>query len=131
MSVELVIIVPALVIMLGLIIAGGRLWFARTIVTEAAYSAARAAALARSPGQATESGQGVAYSALQTQGLDCASRSVQIDTGDFAKPVGQPGTITSQVTCKVAFADILLPGMPGSITVSGAGSAALDTYRER
>ena len=52
-AVELTLLVPALLLVLGLLVAGGRLWFARTTVNEAAQSAARAASLARSAGAAT------------------------------------------------------------------------------
>jgi hypothetical protein len=31
----------------------------------------------------------------------------------------------------VDFSDIVLPGWPGSIQLTGQGSAALDTYRSR
>ena len=56
-SVELVILVPVLVLMLGLLVAGGRLWFARATVVEASQSAARAASLARSSGEARDAGR--------------------------------------------------------------------------
>ena len=45
-TVELVVIVPALIIMLGLLIAGGRIWFAKSTVAQAAGVVA--------PGQADE-----------------------------------------------------------------------------
>jgi hypothetical protein len=31
----------------------------------------------------------------------------------------------------VTFSDVVLPGMPGSISVTASGSSALDTYRSR
>ena len=46
-AVELTLLVPALLLTLGLLVAGGRPWFARTTVNEAAQTAARAASLAR------------------------------------------------------------------------------------
>ena len=47
-TVELTLLVPALLLVVGLLVAGGRLWFARTTVNEAAQTAARAASLSRS-----------------------------------------------------------------------------------
>ena len=35
-AVELALLVPALLLILGLLVSGGRLWFARTTVNEAA-----------------------------------------------------------------------------------------------
>lgn len=130
-SVELVILVPVLVVMLGLLVAGGRLWFARATVVEASQSAARAASLARSSGEARDAGHRAANRILSTDGLRCAGDSVAVDTGAFGVPVGTPATITASVTCRVPFADLSLPGMPGSITVRSTSAAALDTYRAR
>ncbi|MDN5762678.1 MAG: pilus assembly protein [Microlunatus sp.] len=130
-SVELVIVVPVLVIMLGLLIAGGRLWFARATVVEASQSAARAASLERSAGTAASAGQAAAARVLRTEGLDCGGLDVSVDTSAFGVPVGTPATIRSTVRCTVRFADLSLPGMPGSITVESAGASALDTYRAR
>lgn len=130
-SVELVVLVPVLVLMLGLLVAGGRLWFARATVVEAAQSAARAASLARSSGEARDAGKRVAQRVLATDGLSCAGDSVSVDTSAFGVPVGTPATVTASISCRVPFADLSLPGMPGSITVRSTGGAALDTYRAR
>jgi len=130
-SVELVILVPVLVLMLGVLVAGGRLWFARATVVEASQSAARAASLARSSGEARDAGRRAATRILGTDGLRCASDSVWVDTGAFGVPAGTPATVTASINCQVPFADLSLPGMPGSITVRSTGAAALDTYRAR
>lgn len=130
-SVELVILVPVLVLMLAVLVAGGRLWFARASVVEASQSAALAASLARSSGEARDAGRRAGSRILATDGLRCAGDSVSVDTGAFGVPVGTPATVTASVTCRVPFADLSLPGMPGSITVRSTGAAALDTYRAR
>jgi Flp pilus assembly protein TadG len=130
-TVEITLLVPALVIFLGLIIAGGRLWFARTAVVEAAHASARAASLARSAALATTDGQSAVAASLSTSGLVCMDQSAVINAAAFAVPVGTPATVTSTISCRVPFSDILLPGMPGSIHLTGDGSAALDTYRSR
>ena len=130
-AVEITLLVPVLVIFLGLLIAGGRLWFARTAVIEAAHTSARAASLARTAAQATADGQSAATASLSTAGLVCVDRSVVIGTAAYRVPVGTPATVTSTISCGVLFSDILLPGMPGSIALSGQGAAALDTYRGR
>lgn len=130
-SVEMAILVPGLVIMLGLLIAGGRLWFARTTVAEAAHTAARSASLARSSGQAVVDGASAGRQSMVTAGLVCANQSVAVNTRAFNVPVGTAASITATVKCTVPFADLLLPGMPGSIELTGSGSSALDTYRSR
>lgn len=130
-SVELALVVPALVLVLGLLVAGGRLWFARTSVTEGAQSAARAGSLARSATAAAAEGAAAGRASLATAGLRCATTSVQVETGAFAVPVGTPATVRATVRCRVPLTDVLLPGLPGSVNLEGQGAAALDTYRSR
>jgi Flp pilus assembly protein TadG len=130
-TVELVILVPALLLMLGLVAAGGRVWFARTTVTEAANSAARAASIARSANEAATNGRSAAEESLSTGGLRCGNTQIAINPAAFGVPVGTPATITTTVRCRVSFSDLLLPGTQGSISLSGSGASALDTYRGR
>ena len=130
-TVEITLLVPALVIFLGLLLAGGRLWFARTAVIEAAHASARAASLARTATQASADGQSAAAASLSSAGLVCMDRSVVIGAAAFGVPVGTPATVTAMISCQVPFSDIVLPGMPGSISIVGHGSSALDTYRGR
>ncbi len=130
-SAELAVLVPALMLILGLLIAGGRIWFAKTTVNEAAQTAARAASLSRSAEAAAVEGRSAGRQSMSTGGLKCGDDSVSVNTAAFAVPVGTPATITSTIRCRVRLADLVLPGLPGSIDLSGAGSAALDTYRGR
>ncbi len=130
-AVELALLVPALLLVLGLLVAGGRLWFARTTVNEAAQTAARAASLARSSGSAASAGRDAGLQSLATAGLHCSSTSVAVNTAAFGVPAGTPSTITSTVFCVVDFSDVFLPGWPGSMELTGHGSTALDTYRAR
>lgn len=130
-AVELTLLVPALLLVVGLLVAGGRLWFARTTVNEAAHTAARAASLARSAGEASTAGRAAGSQSLATAGLRCRSTSVSINTAAFGVPAGTPSTVTSTVSCIVDFSDVFLPGWPGSTELTGRGSAALDTYRGR
>lgn len=130
-SVELAVLVPALMLILGLLIAGGRIWFAKTTVNEAAQTAARAASLARSAEAAAAAGRSAGRQSMTTDGLRCGEDSVGVNTAAFSVPVGTPATVTSTIRCRVRLSDLVLPGLPGSLDLSGAGSAALDTYRSR
>jgi Flp pilus assembly protein TadG len=130
-AVELTLLVPALLLVVGLLVAGGRLWFARTTVNEAAHTAARAASLARSAADASTAGRTAGSQSLATAGLRCRSTLVSINTAAFGVPAGTPSTVTSTVSCIVDFSDVFLPGWPGSTELTGHGSVALDTYRGR
>ena len=128
---ELAVVIPVLILMLGMIIAGGRLWFARTTVVEAAQTAARAASLERSAGGAVAAGREAGARSMSTAGLNCASSSISVDTAAFGVPVGVPATINATVRCTVRLGDLGLPLLPGSTHVTGRASTALDTYRGR
>ena len=130
-AVELTLLVPALLLVLGLVVVGGRLWFARTTVNEAAQTAARAASLARSAYGAASAGRDAGAQSLATAGLRCKTTSVSINTAAFGVPAGTPSSVTSTVLCVVDFSDVFLPGWPGSTSLTGRASAALDTYRAR
>ena len=130
-AVELTLVVPALVVMLGLMIAGGRVWFARTTVTEAAAAGARAASLARSATAASADGREAAHQSLRTAGLRCSDTSVSIDTSGFGVEVGTPASVTAEVSCVVGFGDVAIPGLPGQIVLRSERVSALDTYRSR
>ena len=130
-ALELTLLVPALLLVLGLLVAGGRLWFARTTVNEAAQTAARAASLARSSTTAIAAGREAGSRSLATAGLRCRSASVSVSTAAFSVPVGTPSTVTSTILCVLDLSGVFLPGLPGSLQLTGHGSAALDTYRSR
>ncbi|SDS74142.1 TadE/TadG family type IV pilus assembly protein [Microlunatus soli] len=130
-GIELVVLLPALLLLVGVTVAGGRLWFTRSAVTEAAYSAARAASLERSAAPARTAGRDAATAQLRTDGVRCSERAISLDTGDFAAEVGEPGAVVAEVRCRIGFGDIAVPGLPGTMLITGSASAPIDTYRER
>ncbi len=54
-----------------------------------------------------------------------------MDTAGFGALIGQPGDVTVSVACAVGPADLLAPGLPGSVTVEATFTSPVDTYRER
>lgn len=129
--IEAVVGVPAFMLFVLLIIAGGRLAIAQQVVQAAAADAARSASIARTQGQARTAGTGGAATSLANQALRCASRRVDVDTTGFAAPVGTPAKVTATVTCVVDLSDVTLPGLPGTRTITATMSSPIDTYRER
>lgn len=128
--IEVVVLAPALVLFIGLIVAGGRLSVAHQAVEATAAQAARSASLARTQAEAATIAETSAAAALQAQGLACLSSTVDVDTSGFAVPAGNPASVGATVTCQVNLADTL-PGLPGSMTISATVRSPLDTYRER
>ena len=130
-AMELVVLVPMLMMVLGVMTAGWRLWTARTQVSDAAAAAARAATLEASGQAAAERARLVARADLETVKAECDPSSVDVDTSAFATPPGQPGKVRVDVTCRVRLSDLIAPGLPGSWQVQANREHSLDTFRER
>jgi Flp pilus assembly protein TadG len=129
-SLELIILAPVLLALIGLVIAAGRTSVAQGSVAAAARDAARQASISRSPGDAQAAALASADAALSQDGLDCTP-VVSIDTAGFGVPVGQPAQVTATVTCQVPLSDLVVPGMPGSTTLQATFTSPLDPYRGR
>jgi Flp pilus assembly protein TadG len=130
-SLELAVLAPALLLVIGLLVFAGRTATASLSVREAASDAARQASLAFDAGDARVQARAAALDTLAQQDLHCARTTVTIDTSAFAAPIGTPGTVTATVICLVSLSDVSVPGIPGSKTVQATRSSALDTFRER
>lgn len=130
-AVEAVILVPAIMLIVLMAVAGGRYALARQSVEAAAAAAARSASLARDPGQAQSDATANAAATLANEHLNCLTTQVLVDTGAFSLPVGTPGQVSATVSCTVNLSDLSVPGLPGSATVTATMSSPLDTYRGR
>lgn len=130
-SVELALLAPALLLLLSFAVVAGRTQVAEGAVAEAARAAAREASLARDDVTAAALAGTQADRTLAAQDLRCQSTSVDIETTGFQAPPGQPGDVTVSITCVVGMADLLVPGLPGSVTVEASFTSPVDAYRER
>ena len=130
-SVELALLAPALLLLLSFAVFAGRTQIAKGAVQEAARSAAREASLARDPATAAALAGAQAERTLAAQNLRCQQTTVDVDTAGFQAPLGQPGDVTVSITCVVGMADLLAPGLPGSVTVEASFISPVDAYRER
>ena len=128
---ELAILTPAGLLLISVVVFAGRVAIAHQTLDGAAASAAREASISRTQPAANSAASTAVAQALTQQGLDCSSTLVSVDTTGFASPAGTPATITATVTCVVPLADLAIPGLPGSMTITGTASSPLDTYRER
>ena len=130
-SVEAAIGVPAFLLLVGLLVLGGRTAIAQQAVQAAASDAARAASIARTVSTARADASSAAHTSLTNQHLDCANTTVTVDTAAFGTPVGTPGQVSATVTCALRLDDIGLPGIAGTKTITATMSSPLDTYRGR
>ena len=130
-TLELVIVIPAMLLMIAAIIMAGRLAMAQQAMQAVANDAARAASLARTSSEARREADNVFTYALAMNGLSCTSSTVEVDTAGFSRPVGAAATVTADVSCRVPLGDLSLPGVPGTIVIQATGISPIDTYRER
>jgi Flp pilus assembly protein TadG len=130
-SVELALLAPALLLLLSFAVFAGRTQLAEGAVGAAARAAAREASLARDAGTATTLASVQAQGSLAAQDLRCQRTTVDVDTGGFQAPLGQPADVTVSIACVVGMADLLAPGLPGSVTVEASFTSPIDAYRER
>lgn len=120
-AVELVLVTPALVVLLLFVVFVGRLSHARAEVDSTARDAARAASLARSPGEAVAAAQEAAGEGA----VPCREMEVVVDTTDFRAG----GTVTTEVACTVALTDLAGLRVPGATTLRSNFAEPVDTYR--
>ena len=129
-AIELVLLVPALMLLLMFAVAGGRVAIAHGSVQQAAADAARAASIARTAGAAQTTAVAAARATLANQGLTCASTTVTLDTSGFSRPVGTPASVAATVSCTVELSELALPGLPDRV-VSATVTSPLDVFRGR
>ena len=130
-ALELAIIGPALIVLLAVVIAAGRIQVAGGAVEQAAAAGAREASIARTPAAATAIAEAAATRVLTQQDLDCAALTVTTDTSGYAAPVGQVGQVGATVTCVVPLSDLGVPVLPGARTLTAQSTSVLDRYRGR
>ncbi|MET9083649.1 TadE family protein [Streptomyces sp. NPDC004237] len=130
-AIEATIILPSLIMFLCLAIAGGRIVTSGAKIDAAAEDAAREASIHRTAAAAHSAAQAAASESLSDQGLACATTGVLINVSGLSVPVGQVGTVTVTVTCTVRLSDLLLPGAPGTRTLTSTATSVVDQYRQR
>ncbi len=130
-SLEATVGLPAFFLFVGLIIFGGRTATTHQAVESAAADAARSASIARTSSEAQEDAKNAAQASLANQQIHCLSVDVNVDTSDFSKPVGEPGTVAVTVQCRLDLSDLSVPGVPGNRVIKATMSSPLDTWRER
>ncbi|MFG3323703.1 TadE family protein [Streptomyces sp. NPDC048171] len=130
-AIEAAIVIPPLIMFVCLALAGGRLVTSGAKIDAAAEDAAREASIHRTAGSAQSAAQAAAAESLNDQGIVCASSRVTIDTSGLSVPVGQVGTVTVTVNCTVNLSDLLLPGVPGSKSLTSTATSVVDAFRSR
>ena len=130
-SLEIALITPIALVLIGLAIYAGRVALASQSIEQAAEAAAREASIARTVEGARTNAREAATRAIAEQDLDCLRVDVSVDTSGFRAALGQPANVEVTVACTVRTSDLAIPGAPGSRKVSATAASPLDAYRER
>ena len=118
-----------MLLVLTLLIAGGRVVTAQSSLDAATSAAARAASLARTPAAAQNAAQATGAATLAQHGLTCTSTALRADTTALTTGPGSGGQVTVTGHCSVPLADLLAPGLPGSVPLSADFASPRDPYR--
>lgn len=130
-TIEMVILAPAFMLLVGMLIMGGRVALADQALQSAAGQAARAASAERGA-DSEEAGLEAAQAFLDEQGLQCDNLDIALDLSGKDTDPGVTGQVVSAtVSCDVSLTGLGLPGVGDHRTVSATAISPLDTYRER
>lgn len=123
-AVELVLVAPLLVVLIGVVVFLGRIAQARSDVDLVVRDAARAASLARSPEQATADATTSARKDALSTGL-CESLDVAVDTTRFAPG----GHVVVNLSCRIATADLVGLWIAPRPMIMSSFTESVDLYR--
>jgi Flp pilus assembly protein TadG len=132
LSVELAVVIPALIALMLLVVLGGRMIEARGAIDGAARDAARAASLARYPGTGT-----LGANSLADEAADGDLNGWCVNGGPQVTVDGFPGlgnqaqlgdNVTVTVKCSINTSIFGIFSLPAAFPISGTAVAPLDPY---
>lgn len=130
--VEFAILTPVVLLIIGVGIVGGHVYYAHEKVDHAASEGARAASIARPALTAAGPAARQAVDAdMRAQGLVCTGRRVDIDTASLSLDPGIPAAVRVTVTCDLDLSVLAIPHIGGHRTITATAVSPADTYRER
>lgn len=129
LAIEGALLGSALLVLLVLVAAAGRVGGAHVPIDSAANNAARAASISRSHSEAVAAATDAATSTLSGHGSSCVTPTVSVDTAGLDAPPGQTGVVHVTVTCTVQLSDLAGLKLPGTRTITAQSASVVDTYR--
>jgi len=123
-ALELALLTPVVLLLIELIVAGGRITQAQSVVDEAAHSGARAASQALTVATARSAAISVALHSLASSSATCTNPTVSVDLGNFRAG----GSVAVNVTCDASLRDITLLPLPGFHRETARVQSPIDLY---
>lgn len=124
-SVELAVLAPALVALLLLVVAAGRVTTADARVRDAAADAARAASLRSTGPAATAAAEAALADAVTAGEVPCRQATAAVDEQAFRAG----GHVRVDVSCVVDLRGLVMIGVPGERTFQASAVEVVDRYR--
>ena len=124
LTLELALVVPALLFMVVFISGAGTIVGARSDVDDAAWEAARAASLTRTPMAADLAARSAVDQRLASERWSCAGKRVDVDVSRFTAG----GSVAVTVSCGLRLSDAGL-FLPGTTHLGARGTEPLDQYK--
>jgi Flp pilus assembly protein TadG len=122
---ELVILIPALLLLFGLVVAFGRTTVADSDVEHAARVGARAAASAQTSSGGRALANEVVLDSLHHAGMACMAGPSVTVTGSWTPG----GRVVVTVSCTASLADVTSLGLPGARTLRATATEVIDRTR--
>ncbi|MCL2784433.1 MAG: hypothetical protein FWD55_03150 [Propionibacteriaceae bacterium] len=130
-SIEAVLIIPALLLFLALLLAIGRTAVVRADLHAAVVTGTRFAAMETSSSRGEAAAIQAIEDHLAREGVRCITVNLTVNTSALDLPPGQAGAVSATATCVVSLADLMAPGLPGSIRISTSFTTSIDPYINR
>ncbi len=125
--VAFLLLFPILVMVMELVVVGGRLAVVTADVQSAAREAARQASIAANGGSAAGLVRPVAATSLEDRGIECESFEARLG-GDTDFVAG--GHVSTFVACTVRLSDLgLFLTPPATVRITKTAREPIDTYR--
>jgi Flp pilus assembly protein TadG len=121
-TIELVILAPLFGLLLAFVMAAGRVQSGRADVDGAARAAARDISLARDPAGEVGAAQAAASTSLDVGEPHCRSMTFDAAVNDVQ--------VVVTVTCRVDLSEAAVLPLPGSYSVTGSATEAIDQWVE-
>ena len=123
-TVELVLLAPALVLVIGFTVFAGRLGLAGMDVRHAAAAAARAASITQTPAAAAVAARAEATANLASSSVSCVDPGV-----DVTAVMDPASSVSVSVACPIALSDLTVFGLPGARMIRARAVEPVDVYR--
>jgi Flp pilus assembly protein TadG len=125
-AVELVVIAPLVLLVIGVFVFAGRLVLARQDVDDAARTALNAAITMPDPQGANTMAGITAYLSLRGDGSLCTDGRTSLVATQFV-PTGH---VYVQVSCQVPTAQVAFSGLPSAVSITAIRGGLIEPYRQ-